>query len=62
MMGRMPTSDMEAVWEALAGGLDRAGPEAETLFLSKLALLLADALGDRAGVEQLIEAALRDLT
>lgn len=62
MTGGMPTSDMEAVWEALAGGLDRAGPEAETLFLSKLALLLADALGDRAGVEQLIEAALRDLT
>lgn len=62
MTGGMPTSDMEAVWEALAGGLDRAGPEAETLFLSKLALLLADALGDRAGVEHLIEAALRDLT
>lgn len=62
MTGGMPTSDMEAVWEALAGGLDRAGPEAETLFLSKLALLLADALGDRHRVEQLVEAALRDLT
>lgn len=58
----MPTSDVEAVWEALANALDRVGPEAETLLLSKLALLMADALGDRRTVEHLIDAALLDLT
>lgn len=49
------------MWERLAEAIDRAGPEREALFLSKLAVLFADALGDRARVERLIETALEDL-
>jgi hypothetical protein len=61
MGGALAVEDLEAVWERLAEAVDRAGPEREALFLSKLAVLLADALGDRARVERLIEAALEDL-
>ena len=61
MGSSLAVEDLEAVWERLAEALDRAGPEREALFLSKLAVLLADTLGDRARVERLIEAALEDL-
>jgi hypothetical protein len=61
MDASLAVEDLEAVWEQLAEAVDRAGPEREALFLSKLAVLLADALGDRARVERLIQAALEDL-
>ena len=61
MGSSLAVEDLEAVWERLAEAIDRAGPEHEALFLSKLAVLLADALGDRARVERLIEAALEDI-
>ena len=61
MGASLAVEDLEEVWERLAEAIDRAGPEREALFLSKLAVLLADALGDRARVERLIEAALEDL-
>ena len=61
MGASLAVEDLEAVWERLAEAIDRAGPEREALFLSKLAVLLADAVGDRARVERLIEAALEDL-
>jgi hypothetical protein len=61
MGASLAVEDLEAVWERLAEAVDRAGPEREALFLSKLAVLLSDALGDRARVERLIEAALEDL-
>ena len=61
MDASLAVEDLEAVWERLAEAVDRAGPEREALFLSKLAVLLADAIGDRARVERLIEAALEDL-
>jgi hypothetical protein len=53
--------DLEQVYDALAVAIDRAGPEKATLFLVKLALLNADALGDRSVFERHVEAALRDL-
>jgi hypothetical protein len=56
----LPVEDLEALWERLAHAVDEAG-EQRTLFLAKLALLLADRLGDRAAAEDAIEAALRDL-
>lgn len=37
---------LEDVYAALADGIDEAGPEREALFLSKVALLLAQALDD----------------
>lgn len=61
MGASLAVEDLEAVWERLAEAVDRAGPEREALFLAKLAVLLADALGDRARVERLMEAALEDL-
>ena len=61
MDASLAVEDLEAVWERLAEAVDRAGPEREALFLSKLAVLLADALGDRARAERLIETALEDL-
>jgi len=57
--------NLEHLWERLAEAIDRAGPEREVLFLSKLALLLGNELihvdHDVGRVEGLIEMALRDL-
>jgi hypothetical protein len=61
MGASLAVEELEAIWERLAEAIDRAGPEREALFLSKLAVLLADALGDRARAERLIEAALENL-
>ena len=56
-----PIENLESLWELLAKAIDRAGPDHEVLFLSKLALLLGNQLEDRAAVERLIETALKDL-
>lgn len=55
-----PLEGLEESWEGLAQALDAAGPRSE-LFLAKLALLLAEALGDPARVRQLTATALEDL-
>lgn len=52
---------LEAVYDRLAEAIDRAGPDRSELFLVKLALLNAQALGDPALFADQIEAALRDL-
>lgn len=54
-------ADLEQVYDALATALDQAGPEKSELFLVKLALMNANALGNAATVQAHIEAALRDL-
>lgn len=56
----MQTEDLELVYDELARQVDLAGDKSE-LFLAKLSLLLAHALGDRAQVLQLIDGAARDL-
>lgn len=59
-----PTLDiagLEAVYDTLATAIDRAGPEKAELFLVKLALLNAQALGDAGVFRQQVEAALLDL-
>jgi hypothetical protein len=56
----LPVDDLEALWERLARAVDAAGDRGE-LFLAKLALLLAERLGDRAAVEAAITTALEDL-
>lgn len=53
-------SELEQVYDDLAQGVDRAGEHSE-LFLAKLALLLAQALGDQPRVAALIDTALADL-
>ena len=52
---------LETVYDALATALDQAGPDRSELFLVKLALMNANALGDPALVQAHIDAALRDL-
>lgn len=59
-MTHTPAPDMEDVFEALAAGIDAAGPEREAFFLSKVALLLAHELADPARALALIAAAQAD--
>ena len=52
---------LEQVYDTLAEAIDQAGPERTELFLTKLSLLLANAIGDAAAVTCLVQAALLDL-
>ena len=52
---------LEQVYDALATAIDTAGPEKSELFLVKLALLNANALGNAEAFGAQIKAALRDL-
>ena len=52
---------LEQVYDALATAIDAAGPDKSELFLVKLALLNANALGDVAAFEAQVAAALKDL-
>ena len=52
---------LETVYDALATAIDRAGTDKSELFLVKLALLNAQALGDAGRFQQQIDTALRDL-
>jgi len=42
----MRQHDLEAVYDALAEGIDAVGPEQSELYLAKVALALAERLGD----------------
>ena len=52
---------LETVYDALASAIDQAGTDKALLFLVKLALLQANALGDASRVQTQIDAALKDL-
>lgn len=52
---------LEQVYDALATAIDAAGPEKSELFLVKLALLNANALGDVDVFKAQVAAALKDL-
>lgn len=54
-------SGLEAVYDGLAETLDQAPPEKVELLLVKLALLLAQELGDADRFAALAQAALQDL-
>lgn len=60
MHGTLSLSDLEQVYDDLASAIDRSGEHSER-FLAKLALLLAQELGDRKRVAQLIDTAQADL-
>ena len=53
--------DLETVYDVLAQAIDQAGPEKAELFLVKLALLNANALGRPDTMQQHIQSALQDL-
>ena len=52
---------LETIYDTLASAIDQAGPDKSELLLVKLALLQAQALGNEAHFQQLVEAALQDL-
>ena len=52
---------LEAVYDTLARAIDQAGDGKAELFLVKLALLNAQALGDDAVFQQHVQMALQDL-
>ncbi len=52
---------LETVYDALASAIDQAGQDKTELFLVKLALLNANALGDAELFQQQLQAALLDL-
>lgn len=47
----------ERLYDALAEALDRVGPANQALYLTKLALLLANRIGDEAAVNEALQAA-----
>ena len=57
-MTAMPPEDFEAAYEALAMAIASAGPEREALFLTRLALVLANELGDITAFRNAIRTAL----
>lgn len=61
MKNMLDDAGVEAFYEALAGAIDVAGPERETLFLTRLALLLAHAGGDRGSALAAVSSALAGL-
>ena len=60
-MKATPFDRLETVYDALAEAIDRAGPEAETMVLAKLALTLAHRLDDDAAFIECIAIASQDL-
>jgi hypothetical protein len=54
-------ADLETVYDTLAEAIDEAGPEKSQLFLVKLALLNAQALGQAEVFTAQARVALRDL-
>ena len=54
--------DLEAVYAALAEGIDAHGPEHSEMFLAKAALLLAEALSDEDRALRAIADAQRNMT
>jgi len=60
-VGGLSLAALEAGYDALAEAIDRVPEGRSELLLVKLALLLAQEVGDGARVAELIELALRDL-
>ena len=57
----LSVAELETVYDWLAQAIDRAGRDKTELFLTKLALLNAQALADPARIRHHIETALQDL-
>jgi hypothetical protein len=51
----------DRLYAALALAIDEAGPEREALFLSRLALVLFESLGDETAASQAVADARREL-
>lgn len=60
-MTTLPFEDLERFYERLAGAIDEAGPERESLLLTKACFALARRIGNYAEVEAALLEAQRDL-
>ena len=60
-MSQLALNELEVVYDALADAIYQVGTDKESLFLTKLVLLLANQVGEQAQVEEAIATALRDL-
>ena len=58
---RMSIAEIERVYDLIADGVGRAGPDKSELFLAKLSLALANLVGDTEAVENAVLAAGHDL-
>jgi hypothetical protein len=61
MSGKLKPEELERIYDLIAEAIDAAGPDREALFLSKLALALANRLGDEERVRECISVASRDI-
>lgn len=57
----MTGDELEQIYAALARQIDNVGPEQSTLYLAKLALLMAETWGDAAGARACISGAAQSL-
>jgi hypothetical protein len=57
----LSVQELEALWDLVADGINRAGAERESVFLTKLALLLANELGDFQRVSNFVNIAGQEL-
>ena len=60
MQDTLPFEDLEKTYDLLAAAIDRVGKDKETLFLTKLAVVLAHETGDVSVVESAITRALAE--
>ena len=60
-MNTLKPTELEEVYSVLAEAIDAAGPERESVFLTKLTLVLANELGDPEAVRQAVMIATQDL-
>lgn len=58
---KMSVNELEQVYDLIAEGIDKAGPDKTALFLAKLSLALANLVGDGKAVAGAVLAAGRDL-
>lgn len=61
MSKQLTAEALERVYDQLAEAIDAAGTEKESLFLSRLCLLLARQVGDEEMIRECIDIAGRDL-
>lgn len=58
---KMPVDELEEVYDLVAEAIDAAGADRESLFLTKLVLILAGQAGSVSLVADAVTAARRDL-
>jgi hypothetical protein len=61
IMSKLKPEQLERIYDLMAEAIDAAGPDKESLFLSKLCLALANQLGDKKCIQECIAIAARDI-